>query len=82
MAGVPGKLVHDWTLDRLAGASEPELVIGVAQALRGHLGVAGKGVLGYEYPRLQVDAGWTLIKKLAWVIDERNERAVDEPPAS
>ncbi|WP_336159374.1 hypothetical protein [Amycolatopsis sp. VC5-11] len=66
----PGKPLRSWTLDQLAWVSEPELNSGVAQALRGQIGVAGEGVLGYEFARLQVDAGRSMIKRLARALQE------------
>ncbi|MFD2467547.1 hypothetical protein [Amycolatopsis silviterrae] len=66
----PGKPLHSWPLDRLAWVSEPELRSGVAQALRGQIGVTGEGVLGYEFARLQVDDGRSLITRLARALKE------------
>ncbi|WP_406631004.1 hypothetical protein [Amycolatopsis sp. WGS_07] len=66
----PGKLLHSWPLERLAWVSEPALHSGVAQALRGEIGVTGEGVLGYEFARLQVEDGRSLIKRLARALKE------------
>ncbi|MGW4399961.1 hypothetical protein ACWEHA_32120 [Amycolatopsis nivea] len=66
----PGKPLHSWTLDQLAWVSEPELNSGVAQALRGQIGVASEGVLGYEFARLQADAGRSMINRLARALQE------------
>ncbi|ATY11847.1 hypothetical protein CU254_16270 [Amycolatopsis sp. AA4] len=73
----PGKLLHSWTLDQLAWVADPVLVPGVAQALRCSIGVTGTGVLGFEFPRLQVQEGRTMIARLA-----RELRELGEDPAS
>ncbi|MCC9307269.1 hypothetical protein LN042_09165 [Kitasatospora sp. RB6PN24] len=81
----PGKLVHSWTLDRLAWVSDPELVPGVAQALRVQVGVAGEGILGFEFPRLNVQEGRSMIERLTRELADLDERgpvdAVDGPDA-
>ncbi|WP_409180997.1 hypothetical protein F9C11_31550 [Amycolatopsis sp. VS8301801F10] len=66
----PGKPLQSWLLDQLAWVSEPELNSGVAQALRGRIGVVGEGVLGFEFARLQADEGRSMIKRLARVVKE------------
>ncbi|MGV9293595.1 hypothetical protein [Amycolatopsis sp. NPDC003676] len=66
----PGKPLRSWMLDQLAWVSEPELNSGVAQALRGQIGITGEGVLGYEFARLQVDEGRSMIKRLARALKE------------
>jgi len=60
----PKKLLHSYALDRLAWMSEPELVTGVAQALRVFIGVTDAGVLGFEFPRLQVPEARTMLRRL------------------
>lgn len=66
----PGNPLRSWTLDKLAWVSEPELNSGVAQALRGQIGVTGEGVLGYEFARLQIDEGRSMIRQLARALKE------------
>ncbi|GLW75297.1 hypothetical protein Kpho02_75940 [Kitasatospora phosalacinea] len=62
----PKKLLHSYALDQLAWISEPEPepVTGVAQALRVSVGVAGAGVLSFEFPRLQVAEARTTVRRI------------------
>ncbi|MET8560907.1 hypothetical protein ABZV75_10005 [Streptomyces flaveolus] len=60
----PKKLLHSYALDQLAWMSEPELITGVAQALRVFIGVAGAGVLSFEFPRLQVAEARNMVRRI------------------
>ncbi len=60
----PKKLLHSYALDQLAWISEPELIEGVAQALRVFIGVAGAGVLSFEFPRLQVAEARNMVRRI------------------
>ncbi|KJS53534.1 hypothetical protein VM98_24595 [Streptomyces rubellomurinus subsp. indigoferus] len=73
----PGKLVHSWPLDRIAWITEPELVPGMAQALRVRIGIADEGVLGVEFPRLNVEAGRYLVKRLLRDLEELDQDGGD-----
>ncbi|MFE9359607.1 hypothetical protein ACFYPB_36725 [Streptomyces olivaceoviridis] len=64
VVGKPGKLLHSFALDQVAWVGEPELIPGVAQALRVQIGIAEVGVLAFEHPRLQVTEGRNMIKRL------------------
>ncbi|MGA5817834.1 hypothetical protein ACPC54_08255 [Kitasatospora sp. NPDC094028] len=72
----PGKFLQSWPLDRIAWISEPELVPGVAQALRVRIGIADEGVLGVEFPRLLVQDGRYLIKRLLRDIEELDQDGI------
>ncbi|MEW2291025.1 hypothetical protein [Streptomyces sp. NPDC047841] len=64
IVGKPGKVLHSFALDQVAWVSEPELIPGAAQALRVQIGIAEVGVLAFEYPRLKVNEGRNMIKRL------------------
>lgn len=70
ISAAPGKLLHSWQLGQLAWVADPELVPGMAQALRCRVGVTGEGVLGFEFPRLKVQEGRTMVKRLARTLEE------------
>ncbi|MER6334969.1 hypothetical protein ABT298_37885 [Streptomyces sp. NPDC001034] len=64
VVGKPRKLLHAFALDRILWVSEPELITGVAQALRVSLGVAEEGVLSFEFPRLQVPDARNMVNRI------------------
>ncbi|MEU6848814.1 hypothetical protein ABZ901_02600 [Actinacidiphila alni] len=75
-AAKPGKLLHAFPLDRVVWLPEPELIPGAAQALRVQIGIAGEGVLGFEFPRLKVNEGRNMINRLRRELPPEEE----EPP--
>lgn len=71
--GKPRKLLHAFALDRIVWMSEPELITGVAQALRVSFGMAGEGVLRFEFPRLQVADARNMVNRIRRSLPDEQE---------
>ncbi|MFI1097518.1 hypothetical protein [Streptomyces sp. NPDC020917] len=81
-AAKPGKQLYAFTLDQVAWVSEPELVPGVAQALRVQIAIKGQGVLAVEFPRLMVNDGRNMINRLLRELPEEPAEQAEPAPAA